>query len=380
MKESGLRVGIEGGRLRRAGAAVALAIAILLGGGGGGGRLAAAADSAEVEALIGEGITLRQQGRDEKALPLFQKAYQIVATPRTAGQLGFCQMAVGYWLEAEQHLNEALESPDHPWVVKNFTTIKKALERIRVNIGEIVIDGSPAGATVTVNHVPSGAFPLPGPLRVAKGKVDVEVSAPGYAMATRSFRIKGGDRQQVTVKLDRTVVSEPTPARVPESAPLAAPVAAPPAVPPVAGEVPKPPSSPPPLPPPAAAADGGSTFRRKLGWGLGAGAAAVLIGAVVETVLWQKKRSDYNGSAGCYSDVKDRGAPGCSALYDATERAKTIAVIGYVAAGALAGASAVLLLGGNTSESASRPAGSTLACAPTFAASGTSVVTCRWSF
>jgi tetratricopeptide (TPR) repeat protein len=92
-----------------------------------GGRGGMAADSAEAEALISQGVELRQQGRDEKALPLFQKAYGLVPSPRTAGQLGFAEMAVGYWLDAKQHLNEALETPDHPWVKKNHDTINQAL-------------------------------------------------------------------------------------------------------------------------------------------------------------------------------------------------------------------------------------------------------------
>ena len=54
--------------------------------------MARAGDAAEAEALIRQGLELRQQGRDAPALPLFQKAYDLAATPRTAGQLGCGEM------------------------------------------------------------------------------------------------------------------------------------------------------------------------------------------------------------------------------------------------------------------------------------------------
>jgi hypothetical protein len=39
-----------------------------------------AADPADVEALISEGIALRRQGKDHRALSLFQKAHQLAST------------------------------------------------------------------------------------------------------------------------------------------------------------------------------------------------------------------------------------------------------------------------------------------------------------
>ena len=133
-------------------------------------------DSTEVEALIREGVSLRQSGKDERALPVFQKAYHLVRSPRTAGQLGLVQMAMGYWLDAEQHLTEALESPDHPWVAKNRAGLEGALANLRSKIGEITIGGAVPGAAVQVNGRMAGTIPLPAPIRLAKGKVEIRVS------------------------------------------------------------------------------------------------------------------------------------------------------------------------------------------------------------
>ena len=62
---------------------------------------------------------------------MFEKAYQISRTPRTAAQLGLCELELGDFVEAERHLNEALAEPEHPWVKKNKATLKKSLETAR---------------------------------------------------------------------------------------------------------------------------------------------------------------------------------------------------------------------------------------------------------
>lgn len=331
-----------------------------------------ATDSEEAEALIAKGVELRQQGRDERALPLFQKAYQLATSPRTAGQLGFAEMAVGYWLDSEQHLGEALETPDHPWVAKNHDILTKALAQVRSNIGEITIEGPPRGATVSVNGHEVGTFPLAAPIRAGKGKVDLEVRAEGYEIARRSLHIGGADRQQIIVVLERTpdnrqrehspLAAAPTPA-----SPAPALSQGPPAVPtaPLAEGMP---SSPPSTDVRQPAG------HRTAGLVLGVAAGAALVGAVVETVIWQSKRSDYNNTAGCYEDQPNRGAPGCSSLFNTATQAETIAIIGYALAGALTVGSAALLLTEKPPEAQTRSA---LTCAPGL---GKSLVSCRLAF
>src|SRR4051794_27986902 len=111
-------------------------------------RLAWARDSAEAEALIRQGVELRAREKDERALPMFEKAYQVSRSPRTAGQLGLVEMALGYFVDAERYLGEAVASPDHPWVAKNLATLKAQLATAKSQIGELYIVGEPAGAEV----------------------------------------------------------------------------------------------------------------------------------------------------------------------------------------------------------------------------------------
>ncbi|HZL20066.1 MAG TPA: PEGA domain-containing protein [Polyangia bacterium] len=314
-----------------------------------------AAEAAEAETLIGRGIELRQQGKDDRALPLFLKAYKISPSPRAAGQLGLVEMALGYWLDSEQHLGAALELPDHPWVSKHRQVLEQALTEVRTNIGEITVEGSPAGATVTVNRLPAGALPLPGPVRVAKGPVDVEVSAAGYLSATRSIQVSGAERQHVTVNLGKTS-AEKVEAAADES------------------HVPEARSPATVTPPHAPSDDRGLALHREIGWGLGIAADVGLIGGAIETIVWQNDRGDFNGK--CFADMPPSYGPlGCSSLYKSLNRAETIAIVGYASALVLGVGAVIAFANGKDPEAVA----SGVACAPEVGV-GPAFVRCHWTF
>src|SRR5438128_2093383 len=112
-------------------------------------RFAVAGDAAEDE-LIRRGIELRRRREDEAAFPLFQKAYERHHSPRAAAQIGLDELALGRWIDAERHLQEALGSSSDSWIRKNQNTLRDSLERVRAQLGELEILGGPVGAEVLV--------------------------------------------------------------------------------------------------------------------------------------------------------------------------------------------------------------------------------------
>ena len=120
----------------------------------------ARAESAEVESLIAQGNDLRHKGEPDRALPFFQKAYALSRTPRTEGQLGLAEMAAGHPMEAEQHLMAAIDSREHPWITKNREGLEKTLALARSSIGDVTVEGGPAGAALTVNGRIDGHAPI----------------------------------------------------------------------------------------------------------------------------------------------------------------------------------------------------------------------------
>ena len=170
-------------------------------------------EAEQAEALIKEGVQLRAQDQTARALPLFEKAYRLSRNPRTAGQLGLCELELGFFAEAELYLSEALATPNHPWIAKNRTTLKRQLDAARANVGELSLTVSPATAEVLLDKKSADKV-VPGvPIHLRKGPVVVEIRAPGYQPVQTTITIVGGKREERTFAL------------VPDSPPPVVPVA-----------------------------------------------------------------------------------------------------------------------------------------------------------
>jgi tetratricopeptide (TPR) repeat protein len=186
---------------------------------------AQAAESAE--ALIQRGIALRTRGNDFEALPLFQRAHELSPTPRASAQLGLVEQALGRWPEAETHVAKALEARRDSWVEKNRKVLTQSLETIRQQIAVIEISGEPRGAAVSINGRGLGQLPLPAPVRVGAGYIEIELSADSYLPAKRTMTVTGAKAYQLFVKLEKPALapSAPpppvlvTPAQPPPAAP-----------------------------------------------------------------------------------------------------------------------------------------------------------------
>jgi hypothetical protein len=175
---------------------------------------AAPRSTADVERLIKRAGDLRRQGKDQEALPLFEQAYQAAQTPRTAAQLGLCEMQLGYWLSAESHLTEALAGRSDSWMQRYRSTLEQALNGVQAQLGELVVSGTPAAADVSINgRSASGRLPI-GPVRVVAGMVKVEMQAPGYVAKTETVSVTARGRAQVSMnleKLSQASSAEPVP-------------------------------------------------------------------------------------------------------------------------------------------------------------------------
>lgn len=165
-----------------------------------------AAEPSEVEDLIRQGVASRRAGNDNKALPFFQKAYELARTPRTSAQLGLVELALGYSVEAERHLSQGLASPKDPWIERNHVTLEDSVRRARMTIGEIAVTGAPVGAEVLINGRTAGLLPLATPIRIGQGPTTVELRASGYASGSAVVEVVAGKRSEVTLRLEKAGV------------------------------------------------------------------------------------------------------------------------------------------------------------------------------
>jgi len=349
----------------------------------------------EAEALIRQGTELRHQDQDVKALPYFEGAYHLSRNPRTAAQLGLVKMALGYCVDAERLLDEALAVPDHPWIARYRATLEQTRDNARKNIGEIVVTGSPDGAEVFVNGRQAGALPLGEPLRLDRGPVEVQLRARGYQPAARALTLKGGAREKLSIALEPggtaggPVVATVVPAPVATPVPAAAPSTEAPAVAILPAE---PLVTPSPAPASGAGEAAGASLLRPLAWTAAGVAAASLVFGVVETVTASHRSADFNDHSVLAPTAGDPAhrtfdcqtaqlSDTCASLRDSWQRARTLAIVGYVGAGVFAGASAALFVLAHRQAAATESGDGVtpghLACAPAWPAAG---LNCRLAF
>ncbi len=315
---------------------------------------AAETNSEQAEALIHQGVELRAHDQTARALPLFEKAYQISRTPRTAAQLGLCELELARYVDAQRHLLEALASPDHPWIAKNRATLVRQLDAAAANVGELALTVSPAEADILLNGKPIDRSLAGSSIRLPKGPVDVEVRAAGYQLAHETITIRGGHREQ------RTFTLAPEPARQVALA--------------TSLEAPRPASSAEmnlsTAPPPPAGQRARS--ERIAAWITGGVALGALALGTAEAFNAASKRDAFNSHTSVEGGavVQDCGTAAlnaaCKPLKDSYGTALTLSVVGFASAAALAATSAVLFRfsSGNGGNSESSGVPGAFACVP----------------
>ena len=327
-----------------------------------GSSLAIAQQAADPEVLIREGVALRKQGEDAKAHGYFQRAHDLAGTPRTAAQLGLCDLAVGRWLEADAHLTEALDSND-PWVGNQRAALEQGRSKARAKLGRIAVTGAAPGAMVTTTGRPTTKLADDGQVWVAPGFVHVKLEAAGYRSVEQDVTVAEGKRASVEVQMPPVRKDPPPRLEQPEDvAPRAT------------NELASPAYAAPSNEPPRRANErqrprrgDDSAWRTPVIW-TAAGLSAAMLGfGIYET-------TEYNSRIDAFNDQKRNplcgdsngaiaGGPDCQRLATEGDRAKTLAIVGYVGAGALALTAVIVgLVGGSSSDT--DVASSGMACAP----------------
>lgn len=162
------------------------------------------------DALIDQGLALRQQGEDAQALPLFERAFAQDPSARPEAQLGLVQLGLGQFVAAELHLRQALASSD-PWVESNRAPLTEAHASAAEHLGTLEILGGLEGATITVNGEPEGTLPLATARRVLVGRCVIDVTAPGHRAYSTEVMIRAGELSRITVALVPNPVAEEAP-------------------------------------------------------------------------------------------------------------------------------------------------------------------------
>jgi hypothetical protein len=255
--------------------------------------------------LIAKGIQLRREHKDAEALEQFRRAYDLRATPKTLAQIALAEQALGDWVPAERDLTEVL-SHDDPWIAERAEALKESLTEIRAHLASLQIETNAAGAELWQKGQLVGKVSGE-PMRVASGELEIDIRAAGFQSAHRSVSVPAQSLVKLVVDL--------------------APVAAPSPPPPPKVEVVAPPSA---------------SMQTTFGWVTLAAAGGSLATGIVGHIVHDVNATRYN-DATCF-DALHATSLQCGNYRDRADVFETVAVAGYVGAGVLGGASALLFV------------------------------------
>jgi len=263
------------------------------------------------DALIEQGLELREHGRDADALALFEQAFRAAPSPRAKAQIALAEQALGRWVAAERDLGTALASDADPWIAKYKDALEGALATVRTHLGDLVLNGGVAGGEVRVDGVSTAVLPAASPLRLAVGTHTLEVRAEGYYPFSQPVTIRADAPAAVTVEM-HVRLEEPTPKPDTRGAQTGAPP-----------------------PPPPRVVPAGHT-QRVLGIGLALSSVAPLALGFIALGVRASEVSAYNADATCPGLSSPTQPASCQAHVDAAGTWQAVSLVGFVAAGALA--------------------------------------------
>lgn len=270
----------------------------------------------QAEELVRRGLKLRLNHQDQEALDLVIRAERLCSSSRIVAQRGLAEQALGQWLEAEAHVDQALSAKDDPWIAKHRHELEEAYLAIGDHLGQLQVELETPGAKeaeLLVDGERIATLPLSAPLPLRAGSVIVAVQAPGHAPVSRPVVIpaRGLARERfvlVPLLAPRPEVAAPQPVVV-EKAPKRT----------------------------------VGTWRVLGGVGVALGGLALGMGVAGHVVREQNSRA-WNADVACVTAPLDVEAPPlCQTRLERVALGQRLALAGYIGGGVLAAGGVVLL-------------------------------------
>jgi hypothetical protein len=299
-----------------------------------------AQEASSLEALIQEGIRLRREGEDEKALDVFRQAERLQpSSVRVLLHLATAAQAAGHWLEADTYIRRVFEYRDDPYYRRYQSDIAMVEQIIASRVGRFQVVGSPKGAEVRLNGRVVGHVPMEQPERLEAGNYQLEVVSEGHYALRRPQRIPASVLTREVVELG-PVRSAAASASISDSGSPA-----------------------------------GSWWSEPwVGWTLaGAGAASALTAGIAFAVR-EQQASDWNDDSRCVRPGGRTREQQCGSDYGDARLAERIGITASIGALVFGGAAALQFMARSGDEAPERPEAASAEWSPSCAPGWMSVV------
>jgi tetratricopeptide (TPR) repeat protein len=296
--------------------------------------------------LQAEGLELLEAGRAAEALPKLEAAYKLAPTPQTTFSLGRAHEKLGNLAEALECFVRFLREAKHlPPMARADAEARR--DALRARIASLSVTG-PAGGTVLVDGRAAGTLPLAQPVVVTAGQHEIALERDGVRLHQQVIEAQAGTTTSVAL-----VAREPAPRESFE-----------PPAPPAPSLVAEAEVEPAPRRPALAERGRREDWKTPAAWTTaGLGAAGLVFGAFNQARAGSEYQA-FNAIADapltadqmCHKPAVMAGGPRCAERLAAGDRARRLALVGFVAGGALAVTSVVLFYLSATAREPSRQA------------------------
>jgi hypothetical protein len=262
-------------------------------------------------AFIEKGLQLRRDHRDADALEQFRRAHEVDPSPRTLAQIALAEQAIGSWVDAEHDLMAALAEKEDRWILDHSDTLKRALDVVRKHLASVEVKANVDGGELWLNGAKVGRLPMPA-LRVPAGRLRFEVRLENYDTVSRTIELSPG--AAIAEEVDLVPVEGEK-----QSAPVQA------------------------VSPARSSSRDNGGLQRTVAWGALGAAGALLGGALAAQAVREQNVARYNDDSRCLIPPLSRNER-CGSYLGSADTAARLANIGYIGAGALTVAAAVLFV------------------------------------
>ncbi|WP_437950172.1 hypothetical protein WME98_04660 [Sorangium sp. So ce296] len=181
----------------------------------------AASARSEAEEAFARGERARRAGRWEEAEASYRAAWQADPRPELAGELGLCELALGRFRDAAEHLRESLRDPEalQQAARRRFS---EGLQRAEREVSPATIAVSRPEAEVFIDGRRIGQGQADYFVYVEPGRHEARGKLEGYVDGVFPFEARRGLESIIGLHLEPKPPPEPAAPRAPAPAPAAA--------------------------------------------------------------------------------------------------------------------------------------------------------------
>jgi hypothetical protein len=170
-----------------------------------------------------QGYAAIQAKNWDEAYAIFHRLWREAPTYDVALHLGHAEFNLGKNRDAAEHLAFGIAHLP-PGEAKDLAdTSRRALARVKEEIGTITLIVDRSGAAVKVDGQPSGTTPIDFEIFVDPGPHTIEATLDGYGPASQAVTIARGEHQNIVLKLDPLPAATATSTDSTSTAPYAPP-------------------------------------------------------------------------------------------------------------------------------------------------------------